>query len=279
MKPFTTTTLALAACAVLWAQDIPGDRVVVPPGNSSRPRMVNISLMNGGITVKTHSGKEVIVETQTSTDTSRRGSRDRDREPATTPDGLRRLDLPWKSGLEVEADDNVIKVRTRPNGNASVVVTVPVDTSLKLHTLSGAINVDGVHGELDIDALNGGVTLANISGTVLAHSLNGALKVSMNQVDPSKPISFSTLNGEIDVTLPPDIKANVKLKTDHGDIYSDFDIKMDLSNRGAVTEKNSSPDGKFRVKIDRTMYGTINGGGPEASFQTFNGRIAIRKKK
>ena len=101
----------------------------------------------------------------------------------------------------------------------------------------------------------------------------------MNQVDPAKPISFSTLNGEIDVTLPSDIKANVKLKTGHGDVYSDFDIKMDLSNRNAITEKNDSADGRFRVRMDRTMYGTINCGCLDASFQTFNVRISIRKRK
>lgn len=279
MRLIQALAITVSCGALLCAQDTTsGDRVVVPAGNSSRPRLVNISMLHGGITVKTHSGKEVIVETQVSTEASRKSPKEKNKDRDTTPDGLHRLDLPFKSGLEVEADDNVITVRTRANSGVSVVVTVPVDTSLKLHTLSGTINVDGVHGELDVDALNGAVTLNNVSGTVLAHSLNGALKVSMNQVDPGKPISFSTLNGEVDVTLPPDIKSNVKLRTDHGDIFSDFEIKMDLANR-AVTEKNTSADGKFRVKIDRTMYGTINGGGVEASFQTFNGRIAIRKKK
>ena len=32
------------------------------------------------------------------------------------------------------------------------------------------------------------------------------------------------------------------------------------------------------MKFDRTMYGTINGGGVEASFSTLNGRIVIKKK-
>ena len=44
---------------------------------------------------------------------------------------------------------------------------------------------------------------------------------------------------------------------------------------------NNTADGKFVVKIDRdrTLTGTINGGGPEATFKTFNGTIYIRKKK
>ncbi len=276
---FNGTFIALTLAGFAFAQDVPGDRVVVPARDSKRPRLVNISLLHGSITVKTHAGKDTIVETTASTGDNKMGRRGRDREAPPTSDGLRRLDLPGRSGLEVDEDDNTINIHTHPSGNVALVVTVPVDTSLKLHSLSGEVKVDGVHGEIDVNGQNGGVTLTNISGTVVAHSLNGALKVSMNQVDPGKPISFSTLNGEIDVTLPPDIKANVKLKTDHGDVYSDFDIKMDVSNRQPATEKNESNDGRFRVRIDRTMYGTINGGGVDASFQTFNGRIEIRKRK
>ena len=86
-----------------------------------------------------------------------------------------------------------------------------------------------------------------------------------------------TLNGSIDVTLPADFKGNVKLSADRGEIYSDFDFK--LTGSPLVTQKNDTADGKFRVRVDRTMTGTINGGGTEATFKTYNGKIFIRKKK
>jgi hypothetical protein len=98
----------------------------------------------------------------------------------------------------------------------------------------------------------------------------------MDRVDPAKPMSFSTFNGAIDVTFPADFKANIKLKTNHPDIFSDFDVK--LTGGRPITERNDTPDGKFRLRTDRTIYGEINGGGPEVSFRTFNARIAIRKK-
>jgi predicted membrane protein len=270
------TLLVFVCGSGLLAQNAPADRVVVPSRNSSRPRLVNVSLLSGSITVKTYGGKEIIVEAR-ATDSGRA----RRRERTESVDGMRRLDLPSVSGLEVEEEDNQVNVRAHPSGNTDLTLSVPVNTSLKLRcTNGGDINVEGVNGEIDANNLNGKVTLTNVSGAVTAHSLNGSVTVSMNRVDAGKPISFSTLNGNIDVTLPADLKANVKLKADNGDIYSDFDIKLDTSNnRKPITEGNKTQDGRFRVRFDRMMYGTINGGGPDAIFNTFNGRISIRKKK
>jgi DUF4097 and DUF4098 domain-containing protein YvlB len=257
--------LTLAVCSLACAQDTAGDRVVVPARNTNHPRVVDASLLHGSITVKAYAGKEVIVETRAAGPSSRSDQ---------TVDGLRRLDLPAR-GLSVEEEDNVVKVRMNISHNANLVISVPADTSLKLHSLHGEIEVEGVNGEIDVDSLNGSVTLTNVSGNVLAHSLNGAIRATMDRVDATKPMSFSTLNGSIDVTLPADFKANVKLTVDHGEIYSDFDFKLG----GSITQRNDTSDGKFRVRIDRTLTGTINGGGAEATFHTYNGKIYIRKKK
>ena len=158
----------------------------------------------------------------------------------------------------------MVTVRMQRSQRGELVISVPPDTSLKLHTMHGEITVEGVKGELDVDSMNGKITLTNVSGSVLANTMNGKMKVSMDAVDANKPLSFSSMNGTIDVTLPANFKGNVKLRTDHGEIYSDFDFKM---GGGAITQKNDSADGKFKVKMDRTITGTINGGGTEATFQ------------
>jgi hypothetical protein len=265
------TGLLLATSTLIWAQD--ADRVVVPARNTSRPRVVNASVMNGSINVKTYDGKEVIVEAGGSASGERRRQ-----ERGSAPDGLHRLDLPGRSGLEVEEDDNVITVKTHINSNSNLTITVPVNTSLNLKgTNGGHIVVEGVNGEIDVNNLNGGITLTNVSGSVIAHSLNGSVKVTMSRVDPGKQLSFSTLNGSIDVALPADLKANLKLKADNGDIFTDFDVKFDGSSAKPITESDPGKNGAFRVRYDKTILGTINGGGPEVSFQTFNGRISIRK--
>jgi hypothetical protein len=42
---------------------------------------------------------------------------------------------------------------------------------------------------------------------VVAHSMNGKVVVSLNTVMPDKAMSFSTMNGDVDVTLPASVKA------------------------------------------------------------------------
>ncbi|HEY2014437.1 MAG TPA: DUF4097 family beta strand repeat-containing protein [Bryobacteraceae bacterium] len=263
----TLMGLTVTACALASAQAT-GDRVVVPARNTSHPRVVNANSTHGSITVKTYSGKDVIVETPSS---SREGRHNNDQ----TVDGLRRIDLPSR-GLVVEEEDNVINIRAGSSGPENLVITVPVDTSVHLRSTHGNVEADGVHGEVEVTTTNGQVSASNISGTVVASSTNGSVKVSMDRVDPGKPISFSTVNGSVDVTLPADLKANIKLRAVRGAIYSDFEMKL---TGGQPATTNGGADGKFRVEFDRTVYGTINGGGTEASFYSVNGRITIRKKK
>jgi hypothetical protein len=65
------------------------------------------------------------------------------------------------------------------------------------------------------------------------------------------------------------------MRADHGDVYSDFELKMEPG----TTPQTSREEGKYKVRFDRTAYATVNGGGPEISFRTVNGQIRIRQNK
>ncbi len=267
MKRYLALTgLTLTMIALAPAQENTGNRVVVPARNSTRPRLVKVELVNASVAVKTHAAKEVIVE---STSGSQRRREER------TADGLRRIDIPF-GGFNVEEEDNVITVSGPPMAGGAVTVTVPVDTSVKVNSAHGSISIEGVRGEIEANSANGGITITGVSGTVVAATANGSIKVSMDRVDPSKPISFSSNNGSIDVALPADTKANLKMRSLHGSIWTDFDMNVTGNNKPVTS--SGGGNAKFEVKFDSTMYGTINGGGVEASFSTLNGRIVIRKK-
>lgn len=269
MKFFVLLSLFFAVAA--WPQEPQPDRVTVPFSDASRPKSLKVSLVNGSISVKGYDGKDAIVEATGGS----RGRRDRERS-----DGLRRIDLN-ATGLTVEESDNVITVGTRsPGENLSLNIQVPVNTSLKLHAVNGRqIAVDQITGDVEIDCTNANATVTHVSGAAVLHSLNGNVLASFDKVTGDKPMSFSSLNGNIDVTLPSDTKARLRLKTDNGAVYSDFDIALDTSGRTPAMEQNKSGKGRYRFRFDRTMLGTINGGGPELALTTFNGNIYLRKAK
>ena len=261
---FALAGLTVMVCALAPAQESTGNRVVVPARNSTRPRLVKANSMHASITVRTHAGKDVIVES---------ASRSRRREEKNA-EGLRRIDIPF-GAFTIEEDDNVITIQNGSAGASGLVITVPVDTSLQLRSTHGSVTVEGVRGEIEANSTHGRVELTNVSGTIVASSSNGAIRASMDRVDPTKPLSFSSNNGSIDVTLPADLKASLKMRTLHGSIWTDFD--MNVTGSRPVTSSGGG-DAKFEVKFDRTMYATINGGGVEANFSTTHGRIAIKKK-
>src|SRR3954466_11511376 len=128
MKRYSALTgLALTVCALGYAQESTGQRVVVPARNTTHPRVVKAALVNSGITIKTHTGKDVIVE---SAEAGSSRERERARERERNPEGMRRIDLPF-GGFSVEEEDNVITIRSGVS-SGNLVVTVPVDTSVQL---------------------------------------------------------------------------------------------------------------------------------------------------
>jgi len=266
--------LVLLGAGLAWSQDA-SDRITVPFSDPSRPHTLKVGLINGGITVKGYDGKEAVIESRGSSDGE---DRHRGRAPRGA-DGMKRI-TNTSMGLTAEEEDNVLTIGAHPGRNVSLVIQVPVNTSLKLSCINdGDIVVDNISGEIEVNNTNGGVKLTNVSGSVIAHALNQNVVAKLNQVTPNKSMSFSSLNGDIDVTFPADTKARVKLKTDNGDIYTDFDIRLDAGGQKPVIEDGRANHGKYRVRVDHAMYGTINGGGPEFQFQTFNGNVYIRKAK
>ncbi len=261
------------ACFLARAQEPQPDRVTVPFSDPSRPKTLKVSLIHGSISVKGYEGRDAIFEGRPSS-ASRRAERPE------RSDGLRRID-PGGTGLTVEESDNVITAGSRsPGESLNLSIQVPIDTSVKLHTLNGgAITVDHITGDVEIDITNGQATATHISGTAVLHALNGKVLASFDKVAADKPMSFSSLNGDIDVTLPADVKTRVKMKSDNGAVYSDFDVTLDPSARQPVVQDSKSGRGRYRVQFDRSMTGTLNGGGPDMQFTTYNGNIYLRKAK
>jgi DUF4097 and DUF4098 domain-containing protein YvlB len=257
--------------APLQAQNANPDRLTVTWSDPGRPGLLKVNLLNGSLSVKAHTGRDVIIEAKAGT------PRGRDRRPPAR-DGLRRIDA-TATGLRVEEQNNVMTVGTSAfNSSSELEIQVPARTNLNLHVVNGGdLAVDGIEGEIEVQNTNGNVRVTNVAGLVVAHSSNGNVLVSLRQVTANKPMAYTSLNGNIDVTLPASSKANLKMRSDNGEIYSDFEIQLRPSDSKPTLEDTRKQGGRYRIETERSVTGTINGGGAEFDFRTLNGNIFIRK--
>ncbi|MBN1995981.1 DUF4097 family beta strand repeat protein [candidate division KSB1 bacterium] len=262
-------TLFFLTARILLSQDVV-DRLTVPFSSPDKEGFVSIDLVNGSITVEGYNGKEVQIEARPRLEKV---------ETESTKNGMRRISFD-ATGLEVEEDDNKMEIDVESwKRTIDLQVKVPVLCSLKLTCVNnGDITVKNIKGEIEVENINGKVTMTDISGAVTAHSLNKQLNVIMTNVQKDKSMSFSTLNGDIDVTLPASTRANVRIKSENGDIYSDFDMEQ-IERPKETIEESKDTGGKYKIKIDRSLILKINGGGPEIMFSSFQGDIYIRKQQ
>lgn len=269
MRLTPTLVAAAVAVVVLAGPAAAQNQVTVPFSDASRPGTVVIRTLNSSVTVKAANRRDVSIEAG-SDDNDRNRNRDRTRNDRNN--GLRRLGS--AGGFTAVEENNQIVISSGPGGDSGLLVTVPTRTNLKVIGTNGdGISIEGVDGDIEVHHTNGDITLTNVAGTVSASTQNGDLKASLTRVTPDKPMAFSSFNGDVDVTLPASLKATFKLRSDRGDVYTDFDLRIAATPAPQGTRQN----GQYRIEVNKSIAGTLNGGGPEFDLHTFNGDVYLRK--
>jgi hypothetical protein len=267
---YLASLVSLALCAGAAAQGVP-ERGVISLSDPTRPATVHLGLVQGSITVRGTDRKDVLVQSEVEDDDRRDSKAD--------ASGMRRI--PQRASLTVEEENNRVAISAAsPNRFYKFTIEVPAKTNLELSTVNGGeIIVEGVDGEIEAGNVNGGITMTRVAGSVVAHTTNGEVKVSLTRVTAQKSMAFTTLNGDVDVTFPASMKANLKLRSDQGDILSDFDMKVLPDSAQPTIEDTRKNGGRYRIEINRAVAGTINGGGPDVELRSFAGDIFVRAQK
>jgi hypothetical protein len=252
-------------CGALAAQP---QNFVVPLSNPGQPAVLEASIMAGSIWVEGYEGAEVQVEITFEAEDDDSEGEERE--------GLRRIPSS-SAGVTVEEKGNKVEIGTDwSREEVSISVKVPFQTSLQLSCVNGGvIEVDGVQGTHELSHVNGEITARNMRGSVVANTTNGEVFIELLEVDPDTPMSFSTFNGDVEVTLPISVKGNLYMQSGQGDVYTDFDVQLQPTKPKVTRDQEG--DGSYRVRMEKAVEGTVGGGGPELRFKTFNGDIILRK--
>ncbi len=270
------TVWVFCAIGVLSAQSKEIDLFTVPLSSPGSPGKLEVGQISGSIHVVGYEGQEVMVKATIREGKERCGDCGKKDKNKSGKTGMKKISAS-SLNISAEEEDNVVQIQNELwNKKTDLSIKVPANFALELKTINnGDITVEGVNGEMEISNVNGHITLEAVSGSVVANTTNGELKVSFESITNGKDMAFSSFNGDVEVTFPKSLKANVKAKSDMGDVYTDFDMAVS-KNEPQVDRGKSS--GKYKVKIEQWIRGTINGGGPEMLFKTFNGDIMIKSK-
>lgn len=275
------------------------DVTLGPPGYSvmeektfavSGPAEVSIKTWDGSIEVRGWDKNEVRIEVE------KRGpdqaAVDRIQVKASQSGNAVTVEIAKPSGLSAGG------MRSSPS--ASLVVSVPVKTTLVARSGDGSIKIRRITGKIDLDTDDGSLRLDEISGELVARTGDGSIRcsdidgrVTLKTGDGSveligKPTALSILtndgsielvardgsradeaweittgDGSIQLTLPRDFAANLDAHTGDGRIRVD---NLDGKSVDSAKDEDSHRS---------TVRGKIGAGGKLLKLHTGDGRITV----
>ena len=167
----------------------------------------------------------------------------------------------------VEKDNHVVVSASPRHRTIDLTIMVPRRFSLQLkNDDSGTICIQRVSGEIAVSNLNGDIHLVDVAGSALLDTVDGSITAQFSNVTPGTPMAFTSLEGNIDITFPSDVRALARIRADHGAVRNDFAPAPE----GDVSSDAPAPRTSW-------TYANLNGGGPEFRLWSFYGRIHVRR--
>ncbi|WPP51537.1 DUF4097 family beta strand repeat-containing protein [Catalinimonas niigatensis] len=230
--------------------------------SNSASNRLNIMIEGGAIEVQGYSGNELII------------TADGYEAPPEKAKGLLPLYANNKEdnsgiGLSVSKNGNEIQITSVGHQDVNYIIKVPNQSFLKMNAgpQNDALRIENMKGEIEVKAHSDDVVMEGINGPVVANSISGNMKLTFDEITTDKPIMVSVVSGDIDLIMPSTTKADFKLSSISGEVYTDFDMAM----------KQKEQEGE-RYGMRKPINGSINGGGSPIHISTVSGNIYLRKE-
>jgi DUF4097 and DUF4098 domain-containing protein YvlB len=180
--------------------------------------------------------------------------------------------------IRVDATADAVRIKTKyPEGNLSFqsdgperyrnpasveyTLTVPRGARLdKILLVNGALDIEGVAGEVEVSSVNGRVTARGLASRARISAVNGMVEADFRQLADASNIEVSSVNGGVAVTLPSDANAELRVNTVHGSISNDFGLPV--------------RQGRF---VGRDLAGRLGSGGSLIKLSNVNGAVKVRR--
>jgi len=205
----------------------------------TKPGILKVQVGRGDLRIQGTDTTEVVVKSEAKAANK-----------APRQDGLRVLTA--ASSFSLTETDNVITLDALGEGwagsSADFRITVPRTTSIIVqNSWGGDVTCTGLSGDIEINSMNGQIRLDDVSGGIVVSTMNGEIRATIRELQDKKPLSFTSMNGEVQLRIPAQAKANVRLRTQNGSVLTDFEETALVTK----TESVSRPDSRAAVRAPR----------------------------
>jgi len=143
----------------------------------------------------------------------------------------------------------------------SFEVFVPRRSDLSLQAHNGGISISDVTGKIGFKTMNGGVSLKRVGGAVTGSTTNGGVHVELAGASwEGEALNVTTTNGGVNIVLPANYSAHLETGTTNGNVSSDFQLNVPLTERGRLPKD---------ISVD------LGSGGPTIRAMTTNGGVRL----
>jgi hypothetical protein len=214
----------------------------------SKPGTVKLTLGRADLQIQGANTSEVTVKSSASAITSK-----------PRKDGMRVLSA--ASSFSFGESDNVITLDAGKEwgsrGNSEFHLTVPINTTIIVpNSWGGDIKCSNISGDIEINSMHGEIRLDDVAGGVVVGTMNGEIKAKIRELHEGKPLSFASMNGEVTLQVPANVKANVRLRTQNGSVLTDFEESALITKVEATAGSSRSKTTTFRYSRDNRALST-----------------------
>ncbi len=155
------------------------------------------------------------------------------------------------------------RLRPRPGGVAvdalaplaELLVRVPDGVNLAVRSDRGDVHVTGIEGNATVVALQGDVQVM-LPGYAQVRAGRGNVSVTMGSTGWPGTLHFSTQHGNIELWINENAKFDVRLHTDRGTLFTDFDLRGSAQGTAETIDGSVNGGGSHAIDVE-TSAGTI----------------------
>jgi F0F1-type ATP synthase epsilon subunit len=161
--------------------------------------------------------------------------------------------------------------------NAPVIATTEIgditisDTkgAIVASTQRGSININNTTGNIRATTVNGNITIDKASRNITAQTTTGAIHTTCTSIPALDTIALSTKSGNITLTLPKKINAELQARTARGKVTSEHYITV----KPQTVQLNKQTWARLKKEVD----GTLGTGEATIRLHAQSGNIKILK--